>query len=325
MTPHQAGEPTRSWPAAAFGGGSPALVETLVAAVESAIDAVMITDADLDPPGPRIVYVNPAFCLMTGWSATELAGATPRILQGPLTDRHVLDRLKEDLITRGTFQGEAVNYRRDGTPFTMEWSISTVPGDFGEPRFYVAIQRDTTAFKRRLADAERQARTDELTGLANRRHFSAALTAALADPEIGARAALLSLDIDNFKRVNDVHGHPAGDAVLREVARRIREAVREQDIVARTGGEEFAVLAIGPGDDEGLHDLAERIRRSVEREPVSYGGGTIALTISAGVARAADSAGRIDGLVDRSDRALYEAKRAGRNRVVFASPAPASP
>jgi diguanylate cyclase (GGDEF)-like protein/PAS domain S-box-containing protein len=324
MTLHQPGEPTRSEPSTEFGAGSPALVETLVAAVESAIDAVMITDADLEPPGPRIIYVNPAFCHMSGWSATELVGATPRVLQGPLTDRSVLDRLKSDLVTLGSFQGQAVNYRRDGTPFTMEWSISTVPGDLGEPRFYVAVQRDTTAFKRRLADAERQARTDELTGLANRRHFSAALAAAMADPEIAARAALLSLDIDKFKQVNDVHGHPAGDAVLREVARRIREAVREQDIVARTGGEEFAVLAIGPGGDKGLHDLAERIRRSVEREPVPYGGGTLPLTISVGVALAADSGGRIDGLVDRSDRALYEAKRTGRNRVVFASTAPGS-
>jgi diguanylate cyclase (GGDEF)-like protein len=164
-----------------------------------------------------------------------------------------------------------------------------------------------------------QARTDELTGLASRRRFSAALAAAMADPEIAARAALLSLDIDEFKQVNDVHGHPAGDAVLREVARRIGEAVREQDIVARTGGEEFAVLAIGPGGDQGMRDLAERIRRSVEREPVSYGGGTLPLTISVGVALAADSGGRIDGLVDRSDRAPYEAKRTGRNRVVFAA------
>jgi diguanylate cyclase (GGDEF)-like protein/PAS domain S-box-containing protein len=319
MAHHGADEPSRSGPDGAFGGRSPALIETLVAAIESAMDAVTITDADLDPPGPRIIYVNPAFCRMTGWSASELAGATPRILQGPLTERDVLDRMKKDLLTRGTFQGQAVNYRRDGSAFTMEWSISTVRGDLGEPLFYVAVQRDITAFKRRLADAERQAHTDELTGLANRRHFSASLAAALADPEIAAGTALLSIDVDRFKEVNDAHGHPAGDAVLREVARRIREAVREQDLVARTGGEEFAVLASWRGNDEGLRDLAERVRRSVEREPVSFGGGTLDLTVSVGVARASDGDGRIDGLVDLSDRALYEAKSTGRNRVVLAT------
>ena len=318
--PHrQPPAPAPTGSAAALGAGSPALVEMLVAAVESAIDAVMITDAELDLPGPRIVYVNPAFCRMTGWSAAELAGATPRLLQGPLTDRRVLDRIRDDLLSQQTFQGQAINYRRDGSPFTMEWSISTVRGDSGEPRFYVAVQRDMTAFKKRLADAERDARTDELTGLANRRHFSAALESALADPGAGRRTVLLSLDIDHFKLVNDAHGHPAGDAVLREVARRVKEAVREQDLVARTGGEEFAVLADWPGDDDGLRDLAERVRRSVEREPVSYGAGHLALTVSIGVARASDGGGGIDGLVGLSDHALYEAKSAGRNRVVFAT------
>ena len=306
-------------PAAAFGGDSPALVQTLVSAVESASDAVMITDADLEPPGPRIVYVNPAFCRMTGWSATELAGGTPRILQGPLTERRVLDRLTADLLEHGTFQGQAINYRRDGSSFVMEWSISTVRGDLGEPRFYVAVQRDMTEFKKRLVAAELQAHTDELTGCANRRLFSAALAAALADPEIRAETTLLSLDIDHFKRVNDIHGHPAGDAVLREVARRIRGAVRDEDLVARTGGEEFSVLGRWGGDGEGLRDLAERVRRAVEDTPISYGAGVLPVTISIGAARALEGDGDIDDLVSSSDRALYDAKAAGRNRVVLAA------
>lgn len=129
-------------------------MHALGTAMDSAYDAIMITDAMLDAPGPHVLYVNPAFERMTGWSAAEMLTQTPRVLQGPETDRSTLRRLREQL-SRGTpFLGSTVNYRRDGTPFLMEWSISAMNDEDGTARYYIAVQRDVTAFRRHIADAE---------------------------------------------------------------------------------------------------------------------------------------------------------------------------
>ncbi|HDZ07978.1 sensor domain-containing diguanylate cyclase [Pseudohongiella sp.] len=116
-------------------------------------DAVLITDARLALPGPVIVYANPAFCAMTGYEPEELVGQTPRLMQGPLTDKDLMQRLKEQLVSGQAFFGETVNYRKDGSPFRMEWSIRPYPAT-GTPRYFIAIQRDVTA----LRDLEQQRR-----------------------------------------------------------------------------------------------------------------------------------------------------------------------
>jgi len=124
----------------------------------------------------------------------------------------------------------------------MEWSISAVNEEHGAPKNFVAVQGDITAFRRRLAEAEVGARTDALTGLANRRAYDARRAAALAQPDIVL--GLLAIDIDHFKSVNDTHGHGAGDAVLMEVSRRMASvaATTPGSFLARTGGEEFSLL-----------------------------------------------------------------------------------
>ncbi len=124
----------------------------LGSAVEQASESVMITDADMAPPGPKIVFVNPAFTRMTGWTSEEVIGKTPRILQGAGTDRAVLDRLRQDLHHEQVFQGEAVNYRKDGSEFALEWQVAPLRGADGAITNYLAIQRDITARKRAEAD-----------------------------------------------------------------------------------------------------------------------------------------------------------------------------
>jgi PAS domain S-box-containing protein len=119
----------------------------LAAATHVARNAVCITDAELDEPGPHIVYVNPAFERMTGYTAEEVHGRNPRFLQGPLTDRRVLDRLRTDLETGRPFQGETINYRKDGTPFTMAWRIAAVRDADGRPTHYVAAQDDLSVLR----------------------------------------------------------------------------------------------------------------------------------------------------------------------------------
>ena len=124
------------------------LLRLLGSAVEQSKESILITDAELDLPGPRIVFVNPAFSAMTGYSAQEVIGKTPRILQGPRTDRAVLDRLRQNLGRGETFEGEAIQYRKDGTEFPMEWQIAPLRSAAGNITHFVAIQRDITERKR---------------------------------------------------------------------------------------------------------------------------------------------------------------------------------
>ncbi|QJR37881.1 GGDEF domain-containing protein [Gemmatimonas groenlandica] len=307
-------------------GTTPALVNTsrddatlriLGEAVASAYDAVMITDARLDLPGPRIVFVNAAFERMTGWSAAELTTLTPRILQGPETDRTTLQRLRANLSAGEPFQGSTVNYRRDGSPFIMEWSINAVTDDDGAPRYFVAVQRDITAFRRRLAEAEEGARTDALTGLANRRAYDARLSAMLAQPDLVL--GLLAMDIDRFKSVNDTYGHGAGDAVLVEVSRRMASIAASTPgaLLARTGGEEFSMLMPVTSADSAAA-IGERIRATVAAQPIVIDTGELDITISVGAATADPSMLAADRLSHAADRALYRAKEGGRDRVELA-------
>lgn len=174
--------------------------------------------------------------------------------------------------------------------------------------------RELAALRARLALAERAALTDALTGLPNRRQFQErAEQAVAAARRYGHPCALLLIDVDHFKAVNDAAGHAAGDAVLRRVASVLRDGVRKPDVAARYGGEEFAVLCLASGEAEAAV-LAERLRAAVARPS---GGRDV--TISVGVAAVARADHTVEALVERADRALYAAKRAGRDRVCRAS------
>lgn len=161
-----------------------------------------------------------------------------------------------------------------------------------------------------------QARTDQLTGLLNRREFDRVLTEEVERAwRFDHPLSLIMVDIDHFKTINDTHGHPVGDAVLCEIARRIMAEVRTVDRVARVGGEEFGVLVMQSARDHAL-EMAERICARVRREPIRAGDSLmLRVTLSAGVAALPDDAGEGTGLVAAADRALYAAKAAGRDRV----------
>ena len=182
------------------------------------------------------------------------------------------------------------------------------------------VEKANRDLERARADAERLSREDPVTGIFNRRHFGEVLARELSDPESGAAPAVLLLDLDHFKRVNDEHGHLMGDAVLQTVTDRIASVLRAEDCLARWGGEEFAVLAPDI-DRDGVHALAERAREALAEEPIRVGDVSIDLTLSVGAALAEDGNRTPDALVHAADQALYEAKDAGRNCVRIRMPA----
>jgi diguanylate cyclase (GGDEF)-like protein len=189
----------------------------------------------------------------------------------------------------------------------------------------VAMQAGEAVLRARLFEqAERLATTDGLTGLLNHRTFQARLDEHLARAErYGKALSLLLCDIDHFKSVNDTHGHPAGDEVLRGVARTLGREARQTDLVARYGGEEFA-LVMPETDAAGALVIAERIRERVERTGFETGRGPLRVTLSLGLATFPGDGARRGEIVERADACLYQAKRSGRNRTVQAS-APGAP
>ena len=255
----------------------------LESVVVHANDAVLITEAEpIELPGPRITYANAAFTRTTGYSLEEVIGQTPRILQGNTTDRNALDRLKTALQEWKPVEVELLNYRKDGTPFWVEVSIVPVANDAGWFTHWVSVQRDITerkaneenAIRFRMAEAHNLALAsevkermraeaelaytafhDHLTGLRNRAYFMDQLETSLerAATRQQSRCAILFLDLDNFKLVNDSLGHNAGDLMLLEVATRLKRCSRPQDTIARMGGDEFTILLTD------LHDAVEAV------------------------------------------------------------------
>ena len=282
------------------------------AAIEAAYDSVLITDAQLDPPGPRIIYANPAFCRMTGYARDEILGETPRILQGPDTDPEVIDRLRRDLKAGRHFEGRTTNYRKDRTPFQIEWTIAPVTDARSRVTHYVAVQRDVTERHKLFQMLSREAVVDPLTDTFNRRHGERVLKAEIARAQRhGQPVSLVMVDVDHFKAVNDTHGHAAGDKILARVADILRARTRATDTLCRWGGEEFLVV-LANTDLAGAKTVAEDLRALIAE--ASYPAG-ISITVSLGLAEYAPADNR-ETWIERVDRALYAAKAAGRNRLV---------
>ena len=285
------------------------------AAVDAAYDAVLITDAELDSPGPRIIHANPAFCRMTGYRLDEILGKSPRILQGPETDAAVMRRLRDDLEHGRHFEGSTKNYRKDGTAFEMEWTIAPVRDDDGRITHYVALQRDVTERKRLLEMLRHQALIDGLTGALNRDETQRLLALEVERARrYGTKLSVVIFDIDHFKAINDRYGHNLGDEVLAGIAETVRPRMRTTDHFGRWGGEEF-VAVLPQTRCKGAKAFAEDIRARVEALTFRDG---VRVTASFGVAARIDETNET-ALIERADRALYHAKDSGRNQVSVAS------
>lgn len=279
---------------------------------ERSKDVIIVSTSD-----GRLIDINPAGLELYGYDSVEemLPLDLRQTMWANPSDR---DEYVAQLREFGFVQHfEADHLRRDGTVITVVGTTSIVTDRQGEMLELLTILRDISEQKRMQRELERLARSDSLTGLANRFVFrerlEAAVDAARHDGGRGGGFALLMLDLDNLKQINDTHGHPAGDATLIEVAQRFARIVGDNDVLARYGGDEFALLAFGDGDEGRFDELAERLVRSLDA-PIEWSAAEIETSVSVGLAIATGDHRSADHLLQRADRALYRAKERGRDQ-----------
>ncbi|MCM2314301.1 MAG: diguanylate cyclase, partial [Thermoanaerobaculia bacterium] len=284
-------------------------------AMEASANGIMITDHS-QGRNP-ITYVNPAFERITGYSAAEAIGRSPAFLMGP--DRDQFGAGEIDAAIRDQREGQAVlrNYRKDGDLFWSELSIAPVRDASGHATHFVGIINDITERMQYEAQLERQNNQDSLTGLASRNLLRDRTGQAIASAaRHGRSVALLFLDVDDFKRINDSLGHGVGDAILRTVAQRIAGCVREQNTLARLGGDEFVVVLSDLENLKSVPLVASQILRAID-QPVPVANREFQVTASIGVSVFPQDGDDYDTLLRNADAAMYRAKQAGRNTFRF--------
>ncbi|WP_254277532.1 bifunctional diguanylate cyclase/phosphodiesterase [Halomonas sp. 3H] len=279
--------------------------------VEDSINGVVIADA-MQPDLP-IIFVNPAFTRICGYTSDEALGRNCRFLQGPDTDAGEVSRLREQLRGESQVHVTLLNYRKDGTPFWNALSISPVRDDRGQVTHFVGMQHDVSeqkAYESRLAH---HASHDALTGLINRSRFEERLAQEVAlMNHLDARLAVLFVDLDDFKPINDTLGHAVGDDMLREVARRLQASVRPGDTVARMGGDEFVLLMRDISREGQVLSLVEPLMQDIAR-PYRVDDHELYLTCSVGIALSNPAMNEPRELIQQADMAMYKAKQQGRN------------
>lgn len=273
--------------------------------------------AVLDPEF-RFVSVNPAFTRITGYPAEELLGKDAAILDGPRFSSNERRRLRDRLAADGHWHGEIWQRRKDGSEFLCELETHEVLDGEGKRAFFVSVLSDITERKRAEQELRFLANYDTLTGLPNRTLLGERLKHAIARARRqGTRVAVLFLDLDRFKHVNDSLGHSVGDRLLRAAGERLRRIVRDGDTVARLGGDEFTVVL------EDIRDLAE-VERMADRlldafrEPLAIDQGhDVVISPSIGISLYPDHGEVPDDLLKHADTAMYQAKDRGRNTYQF--------
>ena len=286
-------------------------MKILQQAVEQAPDSIVITELD-----GTICYVNKAFSDLTGYEREEALGKNPRILKLNHEVKVDYHALWETILSGKEWRGVFQNKKRNGDEYWERATISPIYGDDGSLIKFIGIKEDITKEHFMELELERLYRTDALTNVSNRRTFFE-----LAEREFDRvkryqdNAALLMLDIDFFKRINDKFGHSKGDLALKEFAAECVKAIRASDIIGRIGGEEFAIFLINADCDD-TSIIAERIRKRIETIELSdESGNRISFTVSIGVTSILPSDQSIEQILKRADLALYQAKKHGRNCI----------
>lgn len=288
-------------------------------AIENAADGIAVITPHEDEREPRVLFVNPTFCRITGLAEDELIGEPLQIFQDPVADGAVHDAMLHPLCRRRPFEGEAVATRRDGSRDTLEVLMVPIHDTEGEVSIWVAYVRDVTDRKVQIATLQHQALHDVLTSLPNRALLLDRLDESIEQARAGnASFALMITDLDRFKEVNDTFGHDYGDRLLQKVANRLRELAQEDETVARMGGDEFALVlptAIDPGS---AIRIARKILNAMEF-PFLIEEQRFDVGMSIGIVLFPEHGMDAATLLRRADSAMYKAKRSGIGFAVYTS------
>ena len=283
------------------------------AMIKSIRDAVIVSDLC-----PKIVAVNPAFSDITGYRADEVLGKNPSILQSGRHDRAFYRALWEELREQGCWQGEIWNRRSNGEIYPEWISISTVHDEHGQPTHYVAVATDISQLKENEAQLERLAHYDPLTGLPNRLLLVSRIERAVEHAQrYHTRVAVLYIDLDRFKTVNDSLGHPAGDELLTAVASRLHERLRGEDSLGRLGGDELLVVLEELREPKGAAQVARDILEAMTEPYLLSSGQSIYMGASIGISLYPDDSSDASELIRNADTAMYQAKAQGRASYHF--------
>jgi diguanylate cyclase (GGDEF)-like protein/PAS domain S-box-containing protein len=282
--------------------------------LEAAVNGIFITNR-----AGQIEWANQAFCRMCGWSMHEIVGRNPRFLKSGQQDGEFYQAMWSTILSGETWNATTIERRRDGSLYIVEQGITPIRDFRGEIAHFVAVQEDITAMRETEERLHHMAQYDALTDLPNRALFFDRLGLSLAVARRNHHAvALLYIDLDHFKILNDTFGHRVADTVLQQVAVRLRRAMRESDTVARIAGDEFCVIApqIVVRDDAAR--VAEKCLEAL-KTPLDVGGETIHVNISIGISLYPYDGDNQETLIQRADAAMTMVKMQTRNAYKFAS------
>lgn len=279
----------------------------LAKVVERSGEAIVITDAN-----KNIVFVNGAFVRTTGYSEEEVLGQNPRLLKSGVQDAMFYKNMWQQINTCGMWQGEIFNRKKNGQVYPEWQSITAIKNNKGELTNYVSIFMDISKSKESEEHIRRMANYDGLTGLANRNLLNDRMSQAFASAHRQhTKLAVMYLDLDNFKDINDGYGHAVGDIVLKSTAERLLSCVREGDTIARQGGDEF-ILLLSDIDVYGTLKVAEKLLARLSA-PYIHEGNELFISASIGIATYPADGDSMDMLLKNADAAMYTAKNDGRN------------
>ncbi len=284
----------------------------IAAVTFNAQEGVIVTDIN-----HQILKVNHAFTEVTGYTADEAIGKTPALLSSGRQDKEFYRRMRERLAQDKHWQGEIWNRRKNGEIYPEWLTITAVEGEKGHI-YYVGIFSDITQRKAAEGKINFMAYHDQLTALPNRELFYDRLSLAMSMTRRNhAQLALMYLDLDGFKPINDSLGHKAGDEVLRTTAKRLLACVRDVDTVARMGGDEFAIVLGGIEKQSDVTKVAEKIIKTLNDPIHVHDGRDCRIGVSIGIAISPDDGAEIDSLMSAADSAMYSSKSGKKNTFAF--------
>ncbi|HEY9120599.1 MAG TPA: diguanylate cyclase [Marinobacter sp.] len=286
--------------------------------IESSFEGIMVTDANV-----TIEFVNPAFTQLTGYSPEEVIGKTPEILSSGRHDTDFYQRMWHSLSTHGYWRGEIWNRRKTGELYLELLTITAITNDDGVTTHYAGLFTDITQHRRDEDQIRQMAYYDALTGVPNRRLLEDRLEHAIRHAHRKEMLlAVMFIDLDHFKQVNDTLGHATGDELLLQFTNRVQGCLREDDTLGRLAGDEFIVLLPEMNQVDDVHRVARRLL-AIASQPYLVGGAQVTVGASIGVSLYPEDGTSASELMQAADIAMYRAKRDGRNLYCLFHPEPA--